>query len=121
MTRTVALNYAAPIPVGHEIEVTVFADARPEKKRRGDGRFEPSSFPMVVDLTTGIRYLNHAHVSTAGNGGNSFQANIYPLLPLPSLEVERSWRGRVTACTVVMVEGLENQHTMITFDEDGEG
>ncbi|UOQ55752.1 hypothetical protein MUN78_08475 [Leucobacter allii] len=116
MARIVALNYPAAIPVGHAVEITEFADTRPERKRTRDPRFEACAAPAIVDLDTGIRYMNHAHASIAGNGGNSFRANRYPLAPLPSLTVERVWRARVTACTLVMVEGLESQHTMLELD-----
>lgn len=118
MARTVALNYPAPIPVGHSVEVTEFADTRPERKRRGDARFEAFSYPVLVDLDTGIRYMNHVHASIGGNGGNSFFANRYPLEPLPSLVVARVWRGRVAACSLVMVEALESQHTTLLVDEE---
>jgi hypothetical protein len=117
MARTLRLNFPAPIPVGHTIEVTRFADTRPEGKRRGDGRFEAVTFPAVVDLDTGIRYMNHVHGSAGGNGGLPFFANSYPLEPRPELPVAEVWRGRVTACTLVMVEGLEGQHTMLVVAE----
>lgn len=37
---------------------------------------------------------------------------------LSSFEFATVWRGRVVACTLVMIEGLENQHTMLVFDVD---
>ncbi|MFE6971638.1 hypothetical protein [Isoptericola sp. NPDC057653] len=116
MPRTVTLNYPAPIAVGHAVEITEFTDTRPEKKRRGFAGAEPSSHPVVVDLDTGIRYMNHVHASAGGNGGNSFTPNRYPLDPRPDLPVAATWRGRVTACTLVMVEGLENQHTTLLVE-----
>ncbi|MCK9794903.1 hypothetical protein M1843_14220 [Isoptericola sp. 4D.3] len=116
MPRIVALNYAAPIAVGHTVEITEFADTRPEKKRKGSDRFEAFRLPVVVDLDTGIRYMNHVHASAGGNGGNSFTPNRYPLVPRPDLQVAATWRGRVTACTIVMIEGLENQHTTLVVE-----
>jgi len=116
VAETLAVNFPAPIPVGHIVEVTRFADTRPERKRRGDARFEAFSFPMLLDLDTGIRYMNHVHASVGGNGGNMFTANRYPFAPRPELVVEEVWRARVTACTLVMVEGLDGQHTMLALD-----
>lgn len=118
MLRTVALNYPAPLPVGHTVEVTEFADTRPERKRKGFSQSEAFAHPVVVDLDTGIQYMNHVHASRHGNGGNSFTANRYPLEPRPDLEVAARWKGRVTACTIVMVEGLENPHTTLQVETD---
>ena len=113
---TLTLNYPAAIPVGHTVEVTEFADTRPEKKRKGSAHGEAFLAPMVQDLDTGIRYLNHAHASTAGNGGNIFTPNRYPLTPLAGLVVERVWRASVLACTLVFVEGLGTQHTTLELE-----
>ncbi|MGH1565442.1 hypothetical protein [Mumia sp. DW29H23] len=108
-----AVNYPAPIPVGHVVEVTEYEDTRPEKKRRGFDMGEAFRHPALQDLDTGIRYLNHVHVSRGGNGGNSFTPNKYPLQPRTDLSVARVWRARVAACTLVNVEGLDTQHTML--------
>ena len=115
MALHLAVNFPAPIPVGHRVEITRFADPRPENKRHKDARFEPFTYPALLDLDTGIRYLNHAHVSRGGNGGLPFFANPYPFEPLPDLTVDSVTRGRVTACTLVMVEGLNGQHTMLAI------
>lgn len=122
MERSIAVNYPAAIPVGHIVELTRFADPRPERKRRGVGDSQAYTVPVLHDLDTGIRYMNHAHASIGGNGGNSFVANRYPFEPLAELEAAEVWRGRVLACTLVMVEGLENQHTVLRLaplEEDG--
>jgi len=113
----ISLNYPAPIPVGHLVELTEFEDTRPEKKRRGFDMGEAFRHPVVQDLDTGIRYMNHVHASRGDNGGNSFTPNRYPLMPRPDLSVSRVWRARVTACTLVFVEGLSVQHTTLELDE----
>jgi hypothetical protein len=113
MSESIRLNYPAPIPVGHVIEVTEFLDTRPEKKRRGYPRGEPFQIPVVRDLDTGIRYMNHRHVSRGDNGGNDFVPSAYPTEPRSDLVTGRTYRARVTACTLVMIEGLENQHTTL--------
>jgi hypothetical protein len=118
MRQVVQLNHAVPIPVGHEVEITEFADPRPEKKRKG-GTSEfglPHISPVVVDLETGIRWMNHVHASRGNNGGYTYRSNGYPLQPMADLEVARVLRGRVTACTVVMVEGLSTQQTALEVE-----
>lgn len=77
----------------------------------------PFRHPVVHDLDTGIRYMNHIHASAAGNGGNSFTPIRYPLAPRTGLPASRAWRGRVSACTLVMIEGLGTQHTQLVVDE----
>jgi hypothetical protein len=116
MTTQLALNYAAPIPVGHTVEITEFEDTRPEKKRKGFDWSEAFRHPAVQDLDTGVRYLNHVHVSAEGNGGNAFRPNRYALTPRSGLPVARTWRARVVACTLVGVEGLPSQHTMLAVE-----
>ncbi|MBD3554979.1 hypothetical protein [Streptomyces sp. SP18CM02] len=116
MSFILPLNHAAPIPVGHTVEVTEYADTRPEKKRKGWDLSEAFRHPVVLDLDTGIRYMNHVHASRAGNGGNSFAANPYPLTPRADLVVSRVYRARVTACTIVAVEGLDTQHTALALE-----
>ncbi len=115
---TLTLTYPAPLPVGHLIEVTEYADPRPERKRRGFDRNEAFRHPSLLDLDTGIRYFNHVHASTGGNGGNVYTPNRYPFLPRTDLAVERVYRGRVAACSLIFVEGLVTQHTMLALDVD---
>jgi hypothetical protein len=117
MTTTLALNYAAAIPVGHTIEVTEFEDERPEKKRKGFDMAEAFRHPVVQDLDTGIRYMNHVHASRGGNGGNEFTPNRYPLTPRAALTVARVWKGRVVGCALVFVEGIGTQHTALEVEE----
>jgi hypothetical protein len=118
MIVTLSLNYPAAIPAGHEIEVTEFADTRPEWHGR-PGWTEPFRLPAILDLNTSIRYMNHAHASPGANGGNSFTPNSYPVRPRSALAVERVYRARVVACTLVMVEGLGIQHTTLVIEPLG--
>ncbi|MFJ2958777.1 hypothetical protein [Streptomyces sp. NPDC087270] len=118
MEATLTLNYPAPIAAGHEIEVTEFADTRPEKKRSRwyPAWDQPFRHPVILDVTTGIRYMNHMHVHRGDNGGNCFAPNDYPLEPRTDLPVRRVYRARVKACALVMVEGLDQQHTKLVVD-----
>ncbi|MCL2555299.1 MAG: hypothetical protein FWE75_24540 [Actinomycetia bacterium] len=121
MEATLTLNYPAPIPAGHEIEVTEFADTRPEKKRNSwnPAWDQPFRHPVILDVTTNIRYMNHMHVRRGDNGGNSFVPNDYPLEPRTDLPVKRVYRARVKECAIVMVEGLDHQHTKLVVDVIG--
>jgi len=116
MSVPLAVNYPAPIPVGHLVEVTEYQDVRPEKERHGFDMAEAFRHPVLLDVDTGIRYMNHVHVSVGPNGGNSFQPKGYPLTPRQNLPVSRVWRGRVLACALVSVEGLSTQHTTLDLD-----
>jgi hypothetical protein len=115
MSSILHLHFAAPIPAGHRIEITTFEDPRPDRKRKSGGAELglPHISPAILDLDTGIRYLSHAHASTAGNGGNAFRANPYPLVPRAELAVAAVTEATVTACTIVAVEGLGTQHTVL--------
>jgi hypothetical protein len=113
MPVPIRLNYPAAIPVGHIVEVTEFLDTRPERKRGAYARGEPFQVPVVRDLDTGIRCMNHRHVSRGDNGGNGFVPNSYPSQPRSGLVVGRVYRAEVTECTLVMVEGLEGRHTTL--------
>jgi hypothetical protein len=113
---TLSLNFPAPIAVGHEIEVTEFEDVRPEKKRRGPGWNEPFRHPAVLDLTTGIRYLHEMHVRPLASLGGSTTPYDFPLRPSARLPVRRTYRARVTACALLMVEGVSNQHTKLVVE-----
>jgi hypothetical protein len=116
MSVLVAVNYPAPIPVGHLVEVTEYADVRPERKRRGTGLAEAFQHPVLLDVDTGIRYMNHVHASAGSNGGNSYRPNRYPLTPRRELPVSRVWRGRVLGCALVYVEALSTRHTALELD-----
>jgi hypothetical protein len=115
MSSILHLRFGAPIPVGHTVEITSFEDPRPEGKRKSGGaeRGLPHTSPAILDLDTGIRHMTHVHASSAGNGGNPFSANPYPLVPRPELAVAAVSRATVTACTLVYVEGLATTHTVL--------
>lgn len=74
------------------------------------------AMPVVVDLDTGIRYMNHAHAVNGRFVGGAVTPSRYPLEPRGDLEIAGVWRGTVTACTLVMVEDVDNQHTMLQID-----
>jgi hypothetical protein len=117
--RILALAYPAPIPVGHRVEVIEYADTRPDGKRRGVLRIGDVPPPVVTDLDTGIRYMNHVHGSAGGNGANAFTPNTYPFAPRPDLVESARWQGVVAACTIVLVEALPEQHTMLAVTPVG--
>jgi hypothetical protein len=111
VTMQLNLNCAVPIPCGHTVEITRFAapaTARP--------KFGPDTNAMVLDLDTGIRYANHDHMSRAGNGGGAYVANQYPPAPRADIQVDGIQRARVVTCTLVFVEGLGTQHTVLVLE-----
>lgn len=114
--RKITLNYPAPIPVGHLVELTWFADQRPARKRDRPDWTIPSAHPAVRDLDTGIAYLNLAHVSAGANGGNPFVPQNLPTTTRSDLEVREIQRGRVASCTLVYLEGLTTQQTVLEVE-----
>jgi hypothetical protein len=118
MSVTIHLNYPAAIPVGHVIEVTEFADTRPEKKRKlgSPNRGEPFRIPVVVDLDTGIRYMNERHTAHRVGAVAFFDVPAYPTRPSAALPVERVYRARVTACTLVRAESTDSLLTTLIAD-----
>ncbi|CAM3316263.1 hypothetical protein [Stackebrandtia soli] len=103
----VRLDFPAPIPVGHRIEVTTFAAPRPGPNEPvGD----PSRSPVVHDLDSGIRYADEVHVSGRGRHGG------FLLAPRDDLSVTAVIRGRVTACTLVHVSIHPIQHTVLEVE-----
>ncbi|MFE4590010.1 hypothetical protein [Streptomyces laurentii] len=118
MSVTIHLNYPAAIPVGHVIEVTEFADTRPEKKRTlgSPNRGEAFRIPVILDLDTGIRYMNERHTTGRGALGNVYDAPPYPTRPSAALPVERVYRARVTACTLVRAESTDSLLTTLIAD-----
>jgi hypothetical protein len=71
-----------PVPVGHRVEVLIFADPSPD--------FDA---PMVVDLETGIRY------SATFTAFSASRIEL-PVRP-PGTPVYGRWTGRVQSCDVV--------------------
>ncbi|MFI6346695.1 hypothetical protein [Streptomyces sp. NPDC050560] len=115
MTVTLSLNYPAAIPVGHRVEITEFADTRPEKKRYKRPSFEDAcAYPALLDLDTGVRYMSHVHASRGGN--SSYLPSPYPVAPLPGLPVSRVYRAVVRACALVMVDAVDNQYTTLVVE-----
>ncbi|MEC3992408.1 hypothetical protein VSR01_02145 [Actinacidiphila sp. DG2A-62] len=60
--------------------------------------------------------MNHAHASRLTNGGMAAVGRAYPLEPLADLPVRRVYRARVLACTLVMIEAYDNQHTSLLVE-----
>ncbi|GHH73784.1 hypothetical protein GCM10018793_13140 [Streptomyces sulfonofaciens] len=115
MALTLSLNYPAAIAVGHKIEVTEFADTRPEKKRHKRLTWADAClYPVVRDLDTGIRYMSHVHASRGENGGLIIDP--YPLAPRSDLPVSRVYHAVVKACTLVLVDAFDNQYTTLLVE-----
>jgi hypothetical protein len=73
-------------------------------------------FAAPIPAGPGIRYMTHVHASTAGNGGNRMRANPYPLTPRAELAVAAVTHATVVACTLVFIEGLATQHTVLEIE-----
>ncbi|MDO8185356.1 hypothetical protein Q5424_06735 [Conexibacter sp. JD483] len=115
MSVTVPLAYPAPIPLGHRVELTWLV------KLGGLRGNKPSSQPFephLRDLDSGIAYGPEWQFGSYGMF-RSDRVNAYSQEPRPDLEVERTLRGRVVACTVVSVTLAEPyQQTLLLLDEE---
>lgn len=98
--RHVLVQYAAPIPVGHRVEVRWYA--RVSAGLFG-GRDEETAEhqPIVVDLDTGIEYASD-HAYEQDGGGKRFSEPIR-LAGEPSGEIVEKVTGTVKACRVIHV------------------
>lgn len=114
MSVTVPLAYPAAIPVGHRVELTWFVRLGGMRGNKPSSRpFEP----YLHDLDSGVAYGTEWQLGTF-RAFRSDHVHPYELEPLPQLEVERTLRGRVTACTVVTVTLPEPyQNTILVLDE----
>jgi hypothetical protein len=78
------LLFLAPVPVGHRVHVVKY-ERLTTPLFGNEGRWEPSSSPLLVDLDTGIVYCDER--SFTGFDGRTFRAgNVF--------------EGRVTSCIV---------------------
>lgn len=116
MSVTVPLAYPAPIPVGHRVELTWFV-----KLGGGLRANKPTSRPFephLRDLDSGIAYGTEWQFGEFV-GFRSDRVHPYEPEPLARLEVERTLRGRIAACTVVNVSLAEPyQHTILLLDAE---
>lgn len=116
MSVTIRLNYPAPIPAGHVVEVTEFADERSAKGRAKDKEIDPrdaSRIPVIQDLESGIRYMSNRHVSRRTFCPDEYE---HPLELRPDLEVASIWRGTVRGTTVIHVEVHDGPYTILVVE-----
>src|SRR5262245_34911292 len=94
MPETLHLRGYAPIPVGHRVELTCFA-----QPRLLSGSTPEWAEPMIRDLDTGIVYQHPWH--TTGSYVLEPLRHQYPLDPHPQLQVVTKITARVVACRVI--------------------
>jgi len=115
MSVTVPLAYPAAIPVGHRVELTWMLQ---RGGLRGNKLSAKPFEPFLRDLDSGVAYGCEWHVGSF-DAFRSDRVHPYASEPLPELEVERTLRGRVAACTVVTVAVADPyQHTILVLDEE---
>lgn len=115
------LDFAAPIPVGHRVELLVFRANRGLFK--GKTKEPDMHHPWCHDLETGIEYGAHWHyleaVSPRFTSGNK-----YPPKRLQDLDIYRKSVGKVVACRILTERAAEHwqmqTRLVITPDPFGE-
>jgi hypothetical protein len=136
-TRNILCAFPAPIPVGHDVEVTVFESVVHVTKglftetTRVDRKPAPY-LPLVRDLDTGIVYADQSHFEGADGGDGSPEAVEAHrvtlrdrLLPSPTLAAVETVRGRVTECAVIgnvwVYPDDRRAHTRLVVELDAAG
>lgn len=95
----VILLFAAPIPLGHRVEVRWYALSK--SGLFGSSRQERVHEPVLTDLDTGVEYLSDFVLQ-----GPGVKRPNQPLALDPARKIgeeARVLRGRVTSCRVVTV------------------
>ena len=98
-TQDITVDYAAPIPVGHKVEVIQF-------KKKEKGFFSKKETEKVLiglwikDLDTGIEYGMDFHYE---DKSTVFFGNVtmWPIEIREDLEIDKKFVGRVTRCRIL--------------------
>jgi hypothetical protein len=97
------LVYAAPVPIGHHVEIQWYGV--PKAGLFGGGRRdERPAEPVVTDLDTGVRYMTDFAVRTGGIKRPNEPLELDPERLLG--EPVRTLRGVVRSCRVVTVRSF---------------
>ncbi|MFO0569810.1 MAG: hypothetical protein U0263_29440 [Polyangiaceae bacterium] len=117
MTAPITVHYlgVAPIPVGHRVEVRVFAVNTAVFGTRLEPKFEN---PLLTDLDTGIVYGSWVHFDTTLPPEQALSLGM-PLTPRTDLNEHVRWRGRVTATRIAANGYGQMQTSMWILPEAG--
>lgn len=97
--RDVVVLYAAPIPVGHRVEIRWYVQVS-SRLFGGDKETPRDAEPVIVDLDTGIEFASdHAYTS----GGMKRPDEPVDLSTTPTGEPSTILRGTVRTCRVIHV------------------
>jgi hypothetical protein len=122
-TQNVIVIYAAPIPVGHRVDIRWYRRVSSgllggTKEERRDPE------PVIVDLDTGIEYASDFALRSP-DGGVKYPDRPIEVLDAPDKDAQLFARllGRVMACRVVHVRGFSDldvqTHLVVEADPAG--
>lgn len=115
--RNVLVLYAAPIPVGHRVELRWYTQV--SSGLFGGNKETAREFePVVIDLETGIEYASdHAYTG----GGVKRPDEPVELSPVVTAEPSAVLRGTVRACRVIHVRRFSDLdvQTYLTIEPEG--
>ncbi|MFH2143442.1 MAG: hypothetical protein ABIJ97_13540 [Bacteroidota bacterium] len=104
-TQDITLDYAAPIPLGHKIEVSNFVYVETDRK----GREQTDEIPgfMVRDLTTGIEYGMNKHYDKS-KLISFYNVSTLPLERRSDIRLVKKFTGTVARCRILTVRVADN-------------
>lgn len=106
----IRLYGAATIPVGHNVNVCVFA----VKQSFFKGLEPEYNYPLITDLETGINYGNLLHFCPPNDFSFSIFFNTSPM-PNESLQVFKEFKGIVRSCNVLSYKNANDTQTQTTL------
>ena len=114
--RDLVVIYAAPIPVGHRVEVRWYTQVS-SRLFGGDKETPRDHEPVIVDLDTGIEFASdHAYTS----GGMKHPDQPVDLSPTATADPSTILRGTVRACRVVHIRRFSELDVQTHFSIDTE-
>lgn len=115
MTRTILVDCAAPIPLGHRVQVRVLKEPDAGWLNRRAGSGHQTDQPWVKDLDTGVEYALYWQYSNTGalqgEPGQDFGDTLRA-----DLETQQSLTGTVTACRVLTLGGGDSWRLQTRLD-----
>lgn len=117
-TQDVTVDFAAPIPIGHKVEVIQF-----KKKEKSIFNSKESEKVLIglwiKDIDTGIEYGMDFHYEER-NTVNFNKVTVWPIDIRSDLEIDKKIEGRITRCRILTMRSSMNwlMQTRLQIEQD---